>query len=215
MNRLPSRRPFPLPYSKLKLATMHIKTFLLQAMKHCRDGKATLNFLFFFFSFFLIFAYFLFYFGMMYFCKLPKTTGSHVAGTKGLEVERLRGWVQAQSLQMLRGMKYMHNAKRDQQADKLTTPQPWHRWHLDTYQRSVCRYFFNSFFLYSGDMGRQDWCEGVFTPGSSGQLSLIWDLQVTLCPHGCLLTGARFMEWDSEVFSLWLAGLQAAMHKVL
>lgn len=27
-----------------------------------------------------------------------------------------------------------------------------------------------------------------FMPESFGQLSLIWDLQVTLCPHGCLLS---------------------------
>lgn len=31
------------------------------------------------------------------------------------------------------GMKYMHKARRDQQADKLTTPELWHRCHLDTY----------------------------------------------------------------------------------
>lgn len=43
-------------------------------------------------------------------------------------------------------------------------------------------------------MGRQIWGEGVFTLGSFGQLILIWDLQVTLCPNGCLLTGAKFME---------------------
>lgn len=31
------------------------------------------------------------------------------------------------------GMKYMHKARRDQQAGKLTTPELWHRCHLDTY----------------------------------------------------------------------------------
>lgn len=38
MNRLPSRRPFPLPYSKLKLAPTHIKTFLLESMTQGRRG---------------------------------------------------------------------------------------------------------------------------------------------------------------------------------
>lgn len=35
-----------------------------------------------------------------------------------------RNWGQAQLLQKLCGMKYMHKAKCGQQADKLTTPQP-------------------------------------------------------------------------------------------
>lgn len=48
-------------------------------------------------------------------------------------------------------------------------------------------------------MGRQDCGEGVFTLGSFGQLSLIWDLQVTLRPHGCLLTGPGL--WSETVGS--------------
>lgn len=138
----------------------------------------------------------------IYFCKLPK----HSVVKQGW-----RGWGRrAQLLQTLCGMKYMHNAERDQQADKLTTPEPRHSWHLDTHQ--------SVFYTLNGweeDMQRQDRGKGVFTLGSFGQLSLIWDLQVTLCPHGCLLSGARFMEWDSWVFSLWLAGLWPAMHIVL
>lgn len=35
--------------------------------------------------------------------------------------------------------------------------------------------------------------------GSFGQLSLIWDLQVTLRPHGCLLTGPGL--WSETVGS--------------
>lgn len=195
MNRLPSRRPFPLPNSKLKVVTMHIKKFLLKSVKKWRWGlwrKARQK---------------LFFFLLLHnsFCKLPK----HSVVKQGWRVWGRRA--EAQLRQTLCGMKYMHNAERDQQADKLTTPEPWHSWHLDTHQ--------SVFYTVNGweeDMQRQDRSKGVFfTLGSFGQLSLIWDLQVTLCPHGCLLSGARFMEWDSWVFSLWLAGLWPAMHIVL
>ena len=150
----------------------------------------------------------------MYFCKLPKTTLLR----QGRKVWRWSGWGVGCRPSRCRCSVAWNTCITPNVTNKRTN---WPLHNLDTVDTwtpisalSVCIFLIH-FFLYSGDMGRQDWCEGVFTPGSSGQLSLIWDLQVTLCPHGCLLTGARFMEWDSEVFSLWLAGLQAAMHKVL
>lgn len=108
----------------------------------------------------------------------------------------LRNWVCSQWYPSPCGMKYMHKARRDQH--KLTTPQPWHRWHLDTY--CICD---------EDNQARRDKTEDrtdgpyFFTPGSSGQLSLIWDLQVTRCPRGWQSSyWAGFMEWDSGVFFL-------------
>lgn len=101
-------------------------------------------------------------------------------------------------------MKCMHKAKHRQQADKLTTPQPWHRQHPDTYQCSLRA--FTPCAKRKKTVGRLDWSERVFTLGSFGQLSLIWDLQVTLCPHGCLLSGPGLWSETVGSFSLWLAG---------
>lgn len=165
MNRLPSRRPFPLPYSKLKLATMHIKTFLLQSLKQRKGGVWKKS-----------------YMEVVYICCSKIHFGKHELSQDrdegfnvvGLGIGRRR---------RLCGMKYMHEAQRGQQADKLTTPQPWHHWHLS----ALCPCFY-SLWGWEEDIGRRDWGEGVFTLGSFGQLGLIWDLQVTLCPHGCLLT---------------------------
>lgn len=181
MNRLPSRRLFPLPSSKLKVATVHITKFLLQSMKWLRGGfwrndiwKQFLQTVFIFVDF---------YKALCYKARM-KDSGWWGGG--------FREWGQAQLQQRLCGLKYMYKAKCGQQADKLTTPQPWHCWHLDTYQYSV------SFLLPLRLRGRHGEV-GLRWLGSFGQLSLIWDLQVTLCPHGCLLTGPGL--WSETVGS--------------
>lgn len=62
-----------------------------------------------------------FFCAIIYFCKLPQSALSQ-GQDEGLMV--LGFGLQAQLLQKLCGMKYMHKSKRGQQADKLTTPQP-------------------------------------------------------------------------------------------
>lgn len=196
MNRLPSRRPFPLPSSKLKVATVHIKKFLLQSMKWQRGGfwrndKWYGNSL-------IVFIFVDFHKALC-----------HKAGMKG------SGWQGGGFVdlgQRLCGMKYMHKAKRSQQADKLTTPQPWHRWHLDTYQYSV------SFLLpvqLRGRHGEAGLRWGCFYAGKLWAVEFNLEFTSDIVPPWLSSYWARFMEWDSGVFSLWLAGLRPAMHRVL
>lgn len=149
--------------------------------------------------------FFFFCCGIIYFCKLLQSTLSQ-SRDEGFKVVGLRP-------SCCRSFVAWNTCIKLNVTNKRTN---WPLQSLDTVDTwtPISRFFLHPERL-RGRHGRQDWGEGVFMLESFGQLSLIWDLQVTLCPHGCLLTGARFMEWDSGVFSLWLAGLRPAMHKVL
>lgn len=131
---------------------------------------------------------------MFYFCKLPQSTLSQ-GRDEGFEVGGVGVWGKAQLLQKLCGMKYMHKAKRGQQADKLTTPQPWHRWHLDTYQCSA--HFF--FFLHP-----------VWLRGRHGEAGLGW---------GCFYAGELWavefnLGFTSDIVPPWLSSYWGQVYGV-
>lgn len=107
----------------------------------------------------------------------------------------------------------MHKFTCDRETDKLSSPRPPCCWRLDTH-RSV----FSCTRRFSGIRGMHVCTVGRFSPKSFGQLSLIWDLQAASWPPTPWLSSYRGQVRGVRqcgVFSLWLAGLQAAMHKVL
>lgn len=76
-------------------------------------------------------------------------------------------------------------------------------------------FIFYTLHEWAQDVRWQEWGECVFYAAELRAVGFNLGFTSDIVAPWLSSYSARFMEWDSGVFSLWLAGLRPAMHKVL